>query len=219
MATLYPVSRLIKDIVEEKETRMRETMAAMGLNLSVNAAAAWVTSAIMFTFLALMISLIAKSSFFPRSEFAIIFLYFELLLMSEIGIAFLVASVFSRARLASILGPVALFAACLPRYIFFGTNRYEATLGKKFASLSSVSAFCFGAGENHTHMVVLSRQWPPGLQPQQLSRPSRVVRHSQRTTHKRERPETHVAITEGPKRNNAFSYARLLAPSRRLRRL
>ena len=29
MATLYPVSRLIKDLVEEKETKMRETAAAM----------------------------------------------------------------------------------------------------------------------------------------------------------------------------------------------
>jgi hypothetical protein len=29
MATLYPVSRLIKDLVQEKETKMRETAAAM----------------------------------------------------------------------------------------------------------------------------------------------------------------------------------------------
>ena len=145
MATLYPVSRLIKDLVEEKETRMRETMAAMGMDLTINAAAAWCTSAAMFSFQAAIISLIAKASFFPRSEFILIFLYFELLFLSEIGLGFLVSSCFSRARLASILGPVALFAACLPRYIFFGTNRYESTLGKKFASLSSVAAFCFGA--------------------------------------------------------------------------
>ena len=125
MATLYPVSRLIKDLVEEKETRMRETMAAMGMSLGVNALA-WATVAlIVFTWLAGMMSWIAASSFLPRSDFGVVFLYFWLLLLSEIGLSFLVAACFSRARLAAIVGPVVLVATVLPRYIFFGTNRCE----------------------------------------------------------------------------------------------
>ena len=48
-------------MVEEKETRMRETMAAMGLDLGVKAAAGFVTSTIMFTAIALSISYVAKS--------------------------------------------------------------------------------------------------------------------------------------------------------------
>jgi len=44
------------------------------------------------------------------------------------------------------LGPVLLFALSLPRYIFFGSDRYSNVLGQKLASLSSISAFCFGAG-------------------------------------------------------------------------
>ena len=44
--------------------------------------------------------------------------------------AFLVSAFFSRAKLAAIIGPVILFASCLPRYIFFGTNRYEAVTEK-----------------------------------------------------------------------------------------
>lgn len=71
--------------------------------------------------------------------------YFGLLLLSEVALAFLVAACFSRARLAAIVGPVALFACCLPRYVFFGTDRNENVAGKKWASLSSVAAFCFGA--------------------------------------------------------------------------
>jgi hypothetical protein len=47
--------------------------------------------------------------------------------------------------LASIIGPIILFGSSLPRYIFFSSNRYENTAGKKAASLSSVAAFCFGA--------------------------------------------------------------------------
>ena len=125
MATLYPVSRLIKDLVEEKETRMRETMAAMGMSLGVNALA-WATVAlIVFTWLAGMMSWIAASSFLRRSDFGVVFLYFWLLLLSEIGLSFIVAACFSRARLAAIVGPVVLFATVHPRYIFFETNRCE----------------------------------------------------------------------------------------------
>ena len=90
-------------------------------------------------------SAIARASFFPRSEPLLVFVFFELLVLSEVSLAFLVSACFSRARLASILGPVALFAACLPRYVFFGSNRYENTAGMRAASLSPLAAFCFGA--------------------------------------------------------------------------
>ena len=145
MATLYPVSRLIKDLVQEKETRMRETAAAMGMHLAVNAFAWWLTSAALFFLLAVVTSFVAKASFFPRSDFTILLAYFGSLLLSEVALAFLVAACFSRARLASIVGPVVLFAFVLPRYIFFGTDRNENVEGKKWASLSSIAAFCFGA--------------------------------------------------------------------------
>merc|ERR1712054_12389 len=109
-------------------------------------ALAWFTSAlILFTWLAGMMTWIARNSFIPRSDVWVIFLYFWLLLVSEIALSFLVSACFSRARLASIVGPVALFATVLPRYIFFGSNRYENSRGKIGASLLSVSAFCFGA--------------------------------------------------------------------------
>jgi hypothetical protein len=71
MATLYPVSRLIKDLVEEKETKMRETAAAMGLSLGVNALAWWLTSATLFSSLAAVMALTAKASFFPRSDLTV----------------------------------------------------------------------------------------------------------------------------------------------------
>ena len=122
MATLYPVSRLIKDLVEEKETRMRETMAAMGISLTVNALA-WFTSAlILFTWLAGMMTWIARNSFIPRSDVWVIFLYFWLLLVSEIALSFLVSACFSRARLASLLARCTVCNSPA-RYIFFGSNR------------------------------------------------------------------------------------------------
>jgi len=145
MSTLYPLSRLVKDLVEEKESRMRETMAAMGMNLGINCLAWWLTATCLFTWLAAAMTFTAKLSFFPRSDTALVFAFFELLLVSEVSLSFLVAACFSQARLASIVGPVVLFMAALPRYVFFGSNRYDNTFGKKLASVSSVAAFCFGA--------------------------------------------------------------------------
>ena len=49
------------------------------------------------------------------------------------------------AKLAAIIGPLALFATILPRFIFFGFNRYEATSGKIWASLFPATAFTFAA--------------------------------------------------------------------------
>lgn len=48
MSTLYPVSRLVKTIVEEKETRMRELMLIMGLETWVHDLAWWLMSFLLF---------------------------------------------------------------------------------------------------------------------------------------------------------------------------
>lgn len=48
-------------------------------------------------------------------------------------------------QLAAIVGPVALFCAVLPRYLFFNTNRFEAAGAKYLWSLSSPTAFAFAA--------------------------------------------------------------------------
>jgi len=58
---------------------------------------------------------------------------------------FFISAFFSRANLAAIVGPVALFVTLLPRWIFFGTNRYENVNSKKWASLLPCTAFAFGA--------------------------------------------------------------------------
>ena len=51
----------------------------------------------------------------------------------------------SYSKLASIVAPVVLFCAILPRYIFFSTNEEEVVAGKYIASLLSPTAFTFGA--------------------------------------------------------------------------
>ena len=145
MAFLFPVSRLIKFIVEEKESRMKETLAILGVRTFPYTFSLVITSFLSFGIIALSVSFILSFSVFKYSSSLYIFAYIFLFSTSTAGFSFFIASFFSRAKLSAIVGPIALFATLLPRWIFFGTNRYEATPGKYWASLLPCTAFAFGA--------------------------------------------------------------------------
>ncbi|GMI58829.1 hypothetical protein TeGR_g2438, partial [Tetraparma gracilis] len=145
MGFLYPMSRLVKSVVEEKETRMKETMLILGVDPTVLWFSWVLTAYITFTIIAVMVTYVMSTSFLPASSSVLLFMYIWLFCASVIGFSFFVASFFSKAKLAAIVGPVALFASLMPRWIFYGTNRYEAENSKVWASLLPCTAFAFGA--------------------------------------------------------------------------
>jgi hypothetical protein len=121
----------------------------MLLMLSVRHWAHWLswllTSAVVFFIISILVTWILTAGVLKFSSPAYIFAFVALFSSSTIGFSFLVAAFFSRAKLASIVGPMALFATLLPRFVFFGSNRYEAISAKKWASLLPCTAFAFGA--------------------------------------------------------------------------
>ena len=87
----------------------------------------WVLTAyVTFTIIAILVSWVLTNSFLPATDPKLMFAYIWLFCASVIGFSFFVASFFSKAKLAAIIGPVALFASLMPRWIFYGSNRYEA---------------------------------------------------------------------------------------------
>lgn len=145
MATLYPMSRLVKAVVEEKETKMREVMKIMGLLDWVHQLSWFLTAFVTFFWIAISATYITTTSFIRASNTFIIFGYFFLFTLSEINLSFLVAVFFSNSKLAAIVGPVVLFATLLPRFIFLTTNANESQTEKYLASILSPTAFSFGA--------------------------------------------------------------------------
>ena len=145
MSTLYPVSRLIKAIVEEKESQMKELMTIMGLYPWVHNISWCISAFILFFWIAASSTFISSNSFFPKSNKGLLFAYFFFFCMSEIAFCFIMSLFFDKSKIAAIVGPVALFAALLPRFIFIGTNSYEQASNKYLASVLSPSAFAFGA--------------------------------------------------------------------------
>jgi len=145
LATVYPVSKLLGALVEERETRMRETLLILGLRELVLNLGWLIIYAAWFSLIAFVMSLIMISSFTGASDPVLILIWVWLFLMSELALCFLLSTLFVKAKVASLFGSLAVFALTLPRYAYLNTTRYEATTEKQWVSLLSPSAFAFGA--------------------------------------------------------------------------
>jgi len=145
MSTLYPLSRLTKSIVEEKEIKMRELMKISGLKDWVHQLSWFINGFVLFLWIAITSTYISTHSFMPKSNKFLIFSYFFLFAMSEITLSFLISVFFSNAKFAAIAAPVVLFCAVLPRYVFVGTTYFEGDSAKMAASILSPTAFSLGA--------------------------------------------------------------------------
>jgi hypothetical protein len=145
MSTMYPMSRLTKSVVEEKELKLREVMKIMGLQEWVHQLSWFLSAFLLFFWIAISCTVITKATFLTHTNPAILFAYFFLFCMSEINFAFLVSVFFSNSKLAAIVAPVVLFAGLMPRYAFLNTNNNEQVPGKTLACLLSPTAFAFGA--------------------------------------------------------------------------
>ncbi|KAK3236394.1 hypothetical protein CYMTET_53464 [Cymbomonas tetramitiformis] len=145
LSTLYPLCMLIRGLVEERETRQREVMLIMGLREPLLVASWSITYGVVFGLSAFLCTTVVHYSFFPSSSYSLLLVFFLSFMLSEIPFAFLVASFFSRAKLAAIVGPFLQFMAVMPRYIFFKATDGQAGSGKLMASVLSPTAFTFGA--------------------------------------------------------------------------
>jgi ATP-binding cassette, subfamily A (ABC1), member 3 len=141
LSVLYPVSNVIKTLVAEKESKMREGMMMMSLRLDV----IWTGWIIMFlcVFVPLSVFLMLVGQFiFVFSDLDLIFLYFISFFLAALAFCVLISIVFSKAKTASIFGSFIFFAG----YIIYqslvdtGMSRSQLTL----ACLHPSTAFCFG---------------------------------------------------------------------------
>ena len=145
MASLYPVSRTVKTIVEEKEIKMKELMRIMGLKAFSYQMSWFFVTFVLFFWVAVSETILTSGSIFQKSNVALVFFFFFFFALSMITFSFLISVFFTNSKLASIVAPVLLFAAILPRFIFFTTSSDEAYKQKYAASLLSPTALTFGA--------------------------------------------------------------------------
>lgn len=139
MSFFFPSFYLIRGIVVEKETKIREGMRMMGFKDSALVCAWYITYILMFCVVAICIAITAKVSFFPKSDGGLLFLFFWLFGISAIGLCYLLSVFFSRAKTASVVGALIFIATFFPYFNVSDMDK-KASI-KSAASLASPVSF------------------------------------------------------------------------------
>ena len=145
LSMIYPLGMLIKSLVEEKETGARELLRISGLRQLALGSAWSVVYVALFVIVAILSTIVLGYAVFPHTGTGVLFGLLWLFMLSCVPLAFVISTGFSRARLAAIFGPFALFVLVLPRYIFFRADAGQAINAKRAACLLSPTAFTFAA--------------------------------------------------------------------------
>jgi ATP-binding cassette subfamily A (ABC1) protein 3 len=139
LSFFVPAFFLIRGIVVEKETKLREGMRMMGMMDAPLILAWYLTYGIMFFFIALAVTATVKNSFFSLSDGTLLFLFFWAFGWSSTALCFLLSTFFSRSKLASIAGTLMFIVSFFPYFSVNGAVTAEAL--KQAASLAAPASF------------------------------------------------------------------------------
>jgi len=138
----YPVTRLIKGIVEEKQLRIKEGMKMMGLTESALFMSWFATYFIIYFIMAFFITVVTSINVYSQSDQALIFIFFFFFTLASFSFCWLVSVFFNRSRVASSVGSIVFLALF---FIYFAVQGRDTSVSAK--SLACLSApVCFGLG-------------------------------------------------------------------------
>ena len=143
LSFLYPVSRMIKSVVADKEDRIKEGMKMMGLTDLAYNASWFITLTVQLAITCLLITVIAGPTVFEYSNKNLVFLYFFIFSIAVMMMCFLISTLFNKAKTASLLGTLIFFAAFFPYYSV--VNAQISTGTKTATCLLAPSCFALGA--------------------------------------------------------------------------
>lgn len=143
LSYLYPVSRIVRSLVVDKETRIREGMKMMGLTDAVYDLSWYITILFQLTLVAILITMVTSGSVFEYSNNILVFIFFEAFSIAIVSFCFFLATFFSRSKVASLIAPIVFFASFFP---YFAVNDAQFSTSTKAATcLLAPSCFALGA--------------------------------------------------------------------------
>ena len=142
MTFFFPSFFLIRGLVVEKETRIREGVRMMGMGDGALYASWVATYALLFLVVALCVAITCSATMFPRSDAALLFVYFWLFGLSATTLCLMLSTLFSQAKLASVVGAVLFIATFFPYFQVNGA--LTSTVLKTAAAVCSPVAFGLG---------------------------------------------------------------------------
>ncbi|XP_075632749.1 phospholipid-transporting ATPase ABCA7 [Balearica regulorum gibbericeps] len=145
LAWIYSVAMIIKGVVHEKETRLKETMKTMGLSSGILWLSWFLSSFIPFLLSSALLVLILKlGNILPYSNPSVIFLFLGTFSVATISQCFLISTFFPRANLASACGGIIYFSLYLPYVLCVAWRDHITFPLRVLVSLLSPVAFGFG---------------------------------------------------------------------------
>ena len=116
LSWVYSVALTTKDIVLEKEKRLKEAMKMMGLNAGLHWVGWFLTALVILTVSCILMTIIISTGgIFPQSNGFLLFIVIELFAISSITFSFLISTFFSKAKVCTLLLPCTFSSACLRR--------------------------------------------------------------------------------------------------------
>lgn len=141
LCMLFPVSNFIREVVLEKETRVREGMMMMGMSTAALNTAWFLTYALVFAVIALMVTLVGVGTMFDDSNAFLVFMLFFLFGIASTMFSYLISAFFSRSKTAAVVGMMVYFFSLFPLYALTSTDSKGTRLA---AALSPTIAFAMG---------------------------------------------------------------------------
>ncbi|GMF13570.1 unnamed protein product [Phytophthora lilii] len=141
MAYLFTISRILAVLIQEKELRLREFMKILGVTEMTITFTWYMTYAVILFVGAIVQSIAGLAGLFPNSSLIVTFLFFFLFGLSVLALAFLISTLFSRARTGAFVGMVAFFGMYAVSQAF-STGTAEST--KRLGSVLSPVALSLG---------------------------------------------------------------------------
>nr|XP_026691296.1 ATP-binding cassette sub-family A member 1-like [Ciona intestinalis] len=147
LAWIYSVCIIIKNIVYEKEQRLKEVMKMMGLSNGVHWVAWFINSFIlMFVSILLLLMVLKVGDVTPYSNMFIVMLWLCCFAIATISQCFLISCFFSRANLAAACGGIIYFVLYIPYNMAYAWEDRMTLSTKLVACLLSTVSFGYGAG-------------------------------------------------------------------------
>jgi len=151
---IWPVTRLVKQFVEEKELRIKEGLGMMGMRASAHFLSWFATYALIFLVMSLLIIFITSTGrVYVYSNLFLIFLFFYIFSLCVFAFCWLVASFFSKATVGATISAILFLGAFLGS---FGLTE-ETTQGQKVLACLS-APICFGMGAQQISLFESAQQ-------------------------------------------------------------
>ncbi len=145
LAWIFTVSMIVKDIVYEKEKRLKEFMRVMGLTNAIHWLAWFLTSFIIMIIICIFLCIMLKyGRIIVKTDLSVLIVFFCCFSIATITQCFLISVFFSRANLAAAAGGIIYFLLYLPYTVLINYSNVITPNEKFLASLSSTVAFSYG---------------------------------------------------------------------------